>query len=167
MLLGMGCDLGRRPGGDEILGNASPIPLAQFLQSHQESKVFGFRPWNACFVSKKDERMHNHVRIGSCTYLSSHLSTVDPKGEDHEISSREGKIRTSNETRSTHSLTRNDVRRKGFRKDLVRFFLRAHLFWHRSLSFCFFPIDLHPSMSKTTIHPSFPSRKHQQHVHPW
>lgn len=47
ILLGVAGDLGGRPGADELLGDASPIPLPELLQPHQERPVLLLRPRHA------------------------------------------------------------------------------------------------------------------------
>ena len=46
VLLGVAGHLRGRPGGDEVLGDASPVPLAQLLQTLQELPVLLLGPRN-------------------------------------------------------------------------------------------------------------------------
>ena len=46
VLLGVAGHLRGRPGGHEVLGDASPVPFAQLLQPVQELPVLLLGPWN-------------------------------------------------------------------------------------------------------------------------
>jgi hypothetical protein len=46
VLLSVAGHLRSRPGGDEVLGDASPVPFAQLLQTVQELPVLLLCPWN-------------------------------------------------------------------------------------------------------------------------
>ena len=46
VLLSVAGHLRGRPGGHEVLGDASPVPFAQLLQPVQELPVLLLRPWN-------------------------------------------------------------------------------------------------------------------------